>query len=274
MSDSMAQGKTMEQKLGETARRLGLEPEQLPRNIAIIMDGNGRWAQHKNLPRYEGHRQGAKTAEIIAQCCVDFGMQSLTLYSFSIENWKRPKAEVNALMHLYADYLVAIRPNLMRNNVKLIHLGRLAGLPEMVSDSLRETLELTRKNTGMALALALNYSGRAEIVDATRAIAHACQEGHLRLEDIDETCISEHLYTAELADPDLLIRTASELRVSNFLLWQISYSEFYVTDALWPEFDERSLEKALVAYARRDRRFGAIDTASPAAGQTAKTVKS
>ncbi len=274
MSDSAAQGKTMEQKLAETAARLELEPEQLPRNIAIIMDGNGRWAQHKNLPRYEGHRQGAKTAETIAQCCVDFGMQSLTLYSFSIENWKRPKAEVNALMHLYADYLVAIRPNLMRNNVKLIHLGRMAGLPEMVSDSLQETLELTRKNTGMALALALNYSGRAEIVDAARAIAQAHQEGHLRLEDIDEACIGRHLYTAELADPDLLIRTARELRVSNFLLWQISYSEFYVTDTLWPEFDERSLEEALLAYARRDRRFGAIDTAAPGHSQAAKTLKS
>jgi undecaprenyl diphosphate synthase len=273
MSDSVAQVKTTEQKLGDTARRLELQPEQLPRNIAIIMDGNGRWAQRKNLPRYEGHRQGAKTAETVAQCCVDFGMQSLTLYSFSIENWKRPKAEVNALMHLYADYLVGIRPNLMRNNVKLVHLGRIAGLPEMVSDSLRETMELTRKNTGMALALALNYSGRAEIVDATRAIAQAHQEGRLRLEDIDERCISEHLYTAELADPDLLIRTASELRVSNFLLWQISYSEFYVTDTLWPEFNEESLEKALLAYARRDRRFGAIEAGSPAAGQAAKTAK-
>jgi len=260
MSDSVAQVKTMEQKAAETARRLGLEPEQLPRNIAIIMDGNGRWAQRQGLPRYEGHRQGAKTAETIAQCCVDFGMQSLTLYSFSIENWKRPKAEVSALMHLYADYLVAIRPNLMRNNVKLVHLGRVAGLPEMVSDSLRETMELTQNNTGMALALALNYSGRAELVDATRAIAQAHKEGHLRLEDIDERCISEHLYTAALDDPDLLIRTASELRVSNFLLWQISYSEFYVTDTLWPEFDEASLERALSAYARRDRRFGAIDT--------------
>jgi undecaprenyl diphosphate synthase len=273
MSDSVAQVKTMEQRLGDTAKRLGLEPEQLPRNMAIIMDGNGRWAQRQNLPRYEGHRQGAKTAETVAQCCVDFGIQSLTLYSFSIENWKRPKAEVNVLMHLYADYLVGTRPNLMRNNVKLVHLGRVAGLPEMVSDSLRETMELTRKNTGMALALALNYSGRAEIVDATRAIAQAHQEGRLRLEDIDERCISEHLYTAELADPDLLIRTASELRVSNFLLWQISYSEFYVTDTLWPEFNEESLEKALLAYARRDRRFGAIEAGSPAAGQAAKTAK-
>jgi len=274
MSDSVAQVKTMDQKLAETAKRLGLEPEQLPRNIAIIMDGNGRWAQRKNLPRYEGHRQGAKTAETIAQCCVDFGMQSLTLYSFSIENWKRPKAEVNALMHLYADYLVAIRPNLMRNNVKLVHLGRVAGLPEMVSDSLQETMELTRKNTGMALALALNYSGRAEIVDAAKAIAQAHKEGRLGLEDIDEKCISEHLYTVELADPDLLIRTASELRVSNFLLWQISYSEFYVTDTLWPQFNEESLESAFLAYARRDRRFGAIDPGSPAIDQAAKMAKS
>ena len=263
----------MEQKLRETAQRLGLKPEQLPRNIAIIMDGNGRWAQRQNLPRYEGHRQGAKTAEAIAQACVDFGMQSLTLYSFSIENWKRPQAEVNALMHLYADYLVAIRPNLMRNNVRLVHLGRVAGLPEMVSDSLRETMELTRGNTGMALALALNYSGRAEIVDATRAIAQAHREGRLRLEDIDEDCIGAHLYTAGLPDPDLLIRTASELRVSNFLLWQISYSEFYVTDTLWPEFDEASLEKAFLAYARRDRRFGAIDAAAGRGGQAMSAPK-
>jgi undecaprenyl diphosphate synthase len=262
--------KSMDQRLAETAARLGLRPEQLPRHIAIIMDGNGRWAQHKNLPRYEGHRQGARTAETIAQCCVDFGMQSLTLYSFSIENWKRPKAEVNALMHLYADYLIGIRPNLMRNNVRLVHLGRMAGLPEMVSDSLRETMALTANNTGMRLALALNYSGRAEIVDATRAIAQAHREGRLALDDIDEECIGKHLYTAELADPDLLIRTASELRVSNFLLWQISYSEFYVTDTLWPQFDQGSLEQALVAYARRDRRFGAIDPSLPPPEQAAQ----
>jgi undecaprenyl diphosphate synthase len=253
----------MEQRLGETAGRLGLKPEQLPRNIAIIMDGNGRWAQRRNLPRYEGHRQGAQTAEEIAQSCVDFGMQSLTLYSFSIENWKRPKMEVNALMHLYADYLVSIRPNLMRDNVRLVHLGRMSGLPQMVIESLLETMELTRSNTGMVLALALNYSGRAEIVDAAKKIAQAHKEGRLGLEDIDEECISEHLYTAGLADPDLLIRTASELRVSNFLLWQISYSEFYVTDDLWPEFDKVSLEKAFLAYAHRDRRFGAIETGTP-----------
>ena len=249
----------MDQKLAATAARLGLRPEQLPRNIAIIMDGNGRWAQGRNLPRYEGHGQGAKTAETVAQHCVDLGMRSLTLYSFSMENWKRPKAEVNALMHLYADYLVGIRPSLKRNNVKLLHLGRIEGLPESVSSALRETMELTRANTGMMLALALNYSGRVEIVDAARAIARACVEGRLKPQDIDEKCVSENLYTAGLSDPDLLIRTASELRVSNFLLWQISYSEFYVTDTLWPDFNDESLEQAILAYASRDRRFGAVD---------------
>jgi len=263
----------MEQKLASTAKRLNLQTDQMPRNLAIIMDGNGRWAKRKGLPRYEGHQEGAKTAEKVAQCCVDFGMQSLTLYSFSIENWKRPKAEVNALMHLYADYLVGIRPNLMRNNVRLIHLGRVAGLPEMVSNSLSETLAMTRANTGMMLALALNYSGRAEIVDAARAIAKAHKEGRLPLEEIDEECISRNLYTVEMTDPDLLIRTASELRVSNFLLWQISYSEFYVTDTLWPDFTEQSLEKAILAYAHRDRRFGAVDTGAQPRGPVADAVK-
>jgi undecaprenyl diphosphate synthase len=263
----------MERKLASTAKRLDLQIDQMPRNLAIIMDGNGRWAQRQELPRYKGHQEGAKTAEKAAQCCVDFGMQSLTLYSFSIENWKRPKAEVNALMHLYADYLVGIRPNLMKNNVRLIHLGRMAGLPEMVSDSLSETLAMTRANTGMMLALALNYSGRAEIVDATRAIAQAHKEGRLPLESIDESCISRHLYTAEMADPDLLIRTASELRVSNFLLWQISYSEFYVTDTLWPDFTQQSLEKAILAYAHRGRRFGAVDTGAQPQGRVADTIK-
>ena len=265
--------RSIDPRLEATAKRLDVPVDQMPRNIAIIMDGNGRWAQRKGLPRYEGHREGAKTAEKIAQCCVDFGMQSLTLYSFSIENWKRPKAEVNALMHLYAEYLVAIRPNLTRNNVRLIHLGRMAGLPEMVSSSLLDTMDMTRANTGMKLALALNYSGRAEIVDATRAIAQAHKEGRLSVDEIDEDCISQHLYTAEMADPDLLIRTASELRVSNFLLWQISYSEFYVTDTLWPDFIEQSLEKAILAYAHRNRRFGAVNAGVPSRGPVADVAK-
>jgi len=230
----------------------------MPRHIAIIMDGNGRWAKQRSLPRVEGHRQGAKTAEKIAQCCADFGIQTLILYSFSMENWKRPKAEVNALMDLYTQYLIEIRPKLMKGNVRLIHLGRLAGLPQSVKTELIKTIEKTSGNTGMTLGLALNYSGRAEIVDAAREIAQEYKKGQLRYGDIDEQCISRHLYTAGLSEPDLLIRTANEMRVSNFLLWQISYSEFYVTKTLWPDFKKASLEKAIRAYAKRNRRFGRI----------------
>ena len=250
--------KKPEEKLKKTARRLGLPPEQMPRHIAIIMDGNGRWAQKKGLPRVEGHHQGGKTVEIIAQCCVDFGIESLTLYSFSIENWKRPKTEVNALMHLYTQYLIQIRSTLMKNNVKLIHLGRLAGLPAPVQKELGKTMEMTKANTGMILALALNYGGRSEIVDATQKIAQEYKSGKLRLGDIDEQCISRRLYTAGLAEPDLLIRTANEMRISNFLLWQISYSEFYVTKTFWPDFKKAALEKAILTYAKRTRRFGTI----------------
>ncbi|MHC4175807.1 MAG: isoprenyl transferase [Planctomycetota bacterium] len=250
--------KSFEEKLKKTANSLGLTTEQMPRHIAIIMDGNGRWARKKGLPRAEGHREGGKTVEKTALCCVDFGIESLTLYSFSIENWTRPKAEVNALMHLYTQYLIGIRPTLMKNNVKLLHLGRLAGLPGAVQKELTKTIVKTCANTGMILALALNYGGRAEIVDATQKISLEYKKGKLRLKDIDERCISRHLYTAGLAEPDLLIRTANETRISNFLLWQISYSEFYVTKTFWPDFKKAALEKAILAYAKRNRRFGTI----------------
>ena len=253
--------KSFEEKLKKTAKRLGVKPEQMPRHIAIIMDGNGRWAQKKGLPRHEGHRRGGKTVEKIAQCCVDFGIGSLTLYSFSIENWRRPRAEVNALMHLYAQYLVGIRDTLMKNNVRLAHLGRLAQLPASVRAELVKTVEMTANNTGMILALALNYGGRTEIADAAKIIAQEYKEGRLRLRDINEQCVSQHLYTAGLAEPDLLIRTANEMRVSNFLLWQISYSEFYVTKTLWPDFKKSDLEKAIQSYAKRARRFGTVNRA-------------
>ena len=249
---------TFEQKQKKTAKRLGLKTEQVPRHIAIIMDGNGRWAQRKSLPRVVGHRQGAKIIERIALFCVDLGIESLTLYSFSMENWKRPKAEINALMHIHSEYLVGIRPTLMKNNVKLIHLGRKKGLPAQVIKDLSETMKKTSTNTGMTLALALNYSGRAEIMDATQKIAQEYKKGKLRLKDINEQCISQNLYAGKLADPDLLIRTANEMRISNFLLWQISYSEFYVTKTLWPDFKKTSVEKAILAYALRKRRFGTI----------------
>jgi undecaprenyl diphosphate synthase len=250
--------KKPEEKLKKTAKRLGLRPDQMPRHIAIIMDGNGRWAKRKGLPRVEGHRQGGKTVEKIALNCVDLGIESLTLYSFSIENWNRPQGEINALMHLYTQYLIEIRATLMKNNVKLVHLGRSAGLPAPVQNELRKTMEITDANTGMILALALNYGGRTEIIDATQKIAQEYKTGKLRLRDIDEQCVSRHLYTAGLAEPDLLIRTANEMRISNFLLWQISYSEFYVTKTLWPDFKKSSLENAILAYAKRNRRFGTV----------------
>ena len=253
---------SMEQKLSVTAERLGLQLEQMPRHIAVIMDGNGRWAQRQGLPRYEGHGQGARTAEMISLRCVDLGIQSVTLYVFSTENWKRPQAEVDALMHLYSAYLVSIRKTLVENNVQFAHLGRMEGLPASVQDALLGTMEATGASTGMVLAMALNYSGRGEIVDAAKSVAEKVRQGQIRPEDIDEDLFAGHLYTKAIPDPDLLIRTADELRVSNFLLWQISYSEFYVTKTLWPDFDQSELEKAMVAYAQRDRRFGAIDTGS------------
>jgi undecaprenyl diphosphate synthase len=246
------------QKQKAAAERLGISPQRIPRHIAIIMDGNGRWAQKKHLPRAEGHRQGGKAVERIAQHCVNLGIECLTLYSFSTENWKRPKDEVATLMYLYTRYLAEIRPTLMKNNVKLIHLGRLVPLPPQVTTELAKTVEMTAGNTGMTLALALNYSSRVEIVDAVRAIATECGDGRLQIDDIDERCVTQHLYTAALAEPDLLIRTANEMRVSNFLLWQISYTEFYVTETLWPDFEGKDLEDAIRAYAKRQRRFGDI----------------
>jgi undecaprenyl diphosphate synthase len=248
-----------EEKLKKSAARLGVTVQQMPRHIAIIMDGNGRWARKKNLPRVEGHRRGGKTVEKIAQYCVEVGIESLTLYSFSMENWKRPKEEVDALMHLYTRYLVAIRDMLARNNVKLVHLGQVTRLPPGLKRELAKTLEMTANNTGMILALALNYGGRMEITDATRKIAQEYKNGELKLEDINEQCIGQHLYNPRLSEPDLLIRTANEMRVSNFLLWQISYSEFYVAETLWPDFKEADMDKAILDYARRTRRFGTIE---------------
>jgi len=249
---------TFEEKLAVTASRLGLTLEQIPRHIAIIMDGNGRWAQQRSLPRVEGHREGARIIEEIALHCVDLGIETLTLYSFSMENWKRPRAEIDALMHIHSEHLVNIRPTLMRNNVKLLHLGRMTGLPATLRNDLVDTMDLTTANTGMRLALALNYGGRAEIVDAVKKIAQEHKKGKLRLEDIDEQCVGNHMYEAALADPDLLVRTANEMRISNFLLWQVSYSEFYVTKTLWPSFTKVSMEEAITAYAKRTRRFGTI----------------
>jgi len=251
---------SFEEKRRATAWRLGIKPGGIPRHIAIIMDGNGRWAQNKGLPRYEGHSQGGKTVEKIAMYCVEIGIECLTLYSFSMQNWKRPAEEVEFLMYLYSKYLEEIRPKLMDNNVRLVHLGRTERLPADVVSALNRTMRMTAANSGMALGLALNYDARTEITDAVRKIAALCKEGRLSLEDIDQDCVSRFLYTAHLPDPDLLIRTSGELRISNFLLWQISYAEFYVTETLWPDFTTEDMDLAIRAYSQRARRFGGVES--------------
>jgi len=255
-SDILSPG--FEQKRRQAAERLGLDLHGIPRHIAIIMDGNGRWATNAGLSRFEGHVQGAKVVETVAQRCVDMGVEYLTLYSFSMQNWKRPADEVDFLMYLYSRYLAEIRPNLMRNNVRLLHLGQTKRLPKMVTDALAETVRLTNTNTGMVLGLALNYGARTEIVDAIKKIAQEYKTGKLQFDAIDQACVSNHLYTAGWHDPDLLIRTSGEMRISNFLLWQVSYTEFYVTETLWPDFDAGDLDEAVRAYAGRSRRFGDI----------------
>jgi undecaprenyl diphosphate synthase len=248
-----------EEYLEKTIERLGIQNEQFPRHIAIIMDGNGRWAQNRKLPRMEGHRQGGKTVEKIALDSVDLGIEHLILYAFSTENWKRPKLEIKALMHLYTQYLIGIRAMMRKNHVKLVHIGRKDRLPEKLRVELAKSMEMTAENDGMILALALDYGGRAEIIEATKQIAQDYKDGKIGLDEISEECMSSHLYTAGLTDPDLLIRTANERRISNFLPWQVSYSEFYVTDVYWPDFKKKDLEEAILEYAKRNRRFGNIN---------------
>ena len=244
---------------------LGLEPEQLPRHIAIIMDGNGRWAQARGLPRVQGHREGAKSVRAVVRSCSRLSMECLTLYSFSLENWKRPPDEIASLMQLYTEYLIKERDELMEGNVRLVQIGRREGLPPTVLEELDRTTALCRDNTGMTLCLALNYGSRYEIVQAVRGLAARVAAGELAADQIDENLFADSLYTAGLPDPDLLIRTAGERRISNFLLWQLSYAEIHVTDVYWPDFTAEYLYQAIGDYARRERRFGAVPQASPAA---------
>lgn len=233
-------------------------PERRPAHIAIIMDGNGRWAQRQGLPRVEGHQRGAAVVREITELCSDLGIGQLTLYCLSSENWKRPAEEIAFLMLLLKQYIIDEREPIMRNNLRVRMLGRRQAIPDHVLAELDTTIEMSRGNSGMWLNLAINYGGRGEIVDAVRALAGKVHDGTLQPEDITEDTISGHLYTAGLADPDLLVRTAGEMRVSNFLLWQISYAEIWVTDLCWPEFDEQALHEAIRAYAARDRRFGGL----------------
>jgi undecaprenyl diphosphate synthase len=230
----------------------------LPRHVAIIMDGNGRWAKQRGLPRVEGHRQGAESARTIIRAAGELGIKYLTLYAFSLENWNRPKDEVDALMKYLVHYLKTETPELNKNNVKLEVIGHIYRLPEAVQEHLRKSQAALAKNNGLTLIMALSYGGRTEIVDAVRAVAEKVQRGKLDPEDINEQVVSQHLYTRNWPDPDLLVRTSGEMRVSNFLLWQISYAELVVTPTLWPDFRKLQFFEALEEYARRHRRFGGI----------------
>ena len=233
-----------------------IQQTRIPRHVAIIMDGNGRWAKRQGLARMFGHRQGVETVHKITEAAAELGIEYLTLYAFSTENWNRPKEEVDALMSLLVDTIVKETPTLMRNNVRLSTIGDLSRLPDNAQQKFQTCMAQTQANTGLNLVIALSYSARWEIIQATRAIAAAIQKGELLTEDINEEVITAHMTTAHMPDPDLLIRTSGELRISNFLLWQLAYSELYFTDCLWPEFTEEEFYHAIVDYQHRERRFG------------------
>lgn len=230
--------------------------ERLPRHVAIIMDGNGRWAKREGLARMFGHRKGVETVHKITEAAAEMGIEYLTLYTFSTENWNRPKEEVDALMGLLVDTIAKETPTLMKNNIRLETIGDLSRLPEQTRNRFVGCIRETNKNTGLTLVIALSYSARWEIVRATQMIAAAVKNDQFFVEDINEETISSFMTTHDMPDPDLLIRTSGELRISNFLLWQLAYSELYFTDCLWPEFTEEEFYHAIVDYQHRERRFG------------------
>ncbi len=241
-----------------------VNPARIPRHIAVIMDGNGRWAEQRGFPRIFGHRNGAIAVRETVEMCGRLGVEVLTLYSFSAENWKRPKDEIDALMQLCVTYCDGEREKLVEENIRVRVLGRVGELPEEARDAIGRLERATQACTGPTLCLALNYGSRAEMIDAIRSAARDVRDGRLDPDAIDEGAIADRLYTAGIPDPDLLVRTAGEMRVSNFLLWQISYAELYVTETLWPDFDGASVCEAVRAYASRRRRFGGLDASDEA----------
>jgi undecaprenyl diphosphate synthase len=242
-------------ELVETVKRKG----NLPGHVAIIMDGNGRWAERRGLSRIQGHRAGRRAVREVVEGCIELGIDVLTLYTFSVENWNRPRREVSALMRFLERTLIEERDELKRNGVSLRVIGRVSDLPEGVQKVLRETMGFLEGGNALVLNLALSYGGRAEIADATRRIAADTVAGRVELEEVDEELVERYLYTTGLPDPDLLIRTSGELRISNFLLWQLAYAEIWVTETLWPDFRKKHLFEAVRDYQRRQRRFGRID---------------
>ncbi len=241
-----------------------IEPASLPAHIAIIMDGNGRWAKRRHLPRVAGHRAGVNAVRATVETCAQLGLKALTLYAFSVENWKRPRLEIDTLWGLLKVYLLAELPLLMRHDIRFTAMGRLDALPASVRAELDEVIRKTSMNRGLQLNLAINYGGRSEIVDAVKALVEKARTSNIV---IDEAAVSAHLYTAGMPDPDLLIRTSGEMRISNFLLWQIAYAELYVTQTLWPDFSRTDLLEAILEYQKRDRRFGGLGD-RPAAPST------
>ncbi len=249
---------SLDQETLERITAAGLDPGRLPRHVAIIMDGNGRWAKKRGLPRVEGHRRGVKAVRATIEECCRLGIGQLTLYCLSSENWKRPRLELDFLMTLLHKYLLEERAEIMEQNIRFTTIGRRDGLTAKVLRELDENIRVSKDNTGMVLCLAINYGSRIEMVDAVRTLGEQVRHGKLDPADIDEDTISEALYTGGMPDPDLLIRTAGEMRVSNFLLWQISYAELWVTEKCWPDFDTKTLHHALRDFAGRDRKFGGI----------------
>ncbi len=250
--------------------------DKLPRHVAIIMDGNGRWARRRGLPRNRGHLAGMESARAVAKCCAEMKIPVLTLYAFSTENWNRPRTEVRFLMSNLRRFLKDRRKEFVDNDIRVRAIGDIAGLPEPVQKELRVTEEATQSGSALTLVVALNYGSHREIADAVREIARRVQRAELEPDDITEATIEQHLYTAGLPAPDLLIRTGGEMRLSNFLLYQLSYAELYVTDTLWPDFREEEFREALKEFARRERRFGALRDGgatpeAPAAGSAARS---
>ncbi|PTX58613.1 undecaprenyl diphosphate synthase [Melghirimyces profundicolus] len=239
-------------------RIASLQKAPLPRHVAIIMDGNGRWAKKRGLPRVAGHRAGMKTVRRITRAADDLGIEALTLYSFSTENWKRPKDEVNYLMGLPEEFLRTDLDELVSRNIRVRMLGEEEGLPEHTLDAIRKFKEATKENTGMILSFALNYGSRAEIIHAIERIIDDMKSGKLSKDVLDESLIGQYLYTADLPDPDLMIRTSGEVRISNFMLWQLAYSELWFTDVQWPDFSKEMFYQAIEDFQRRSRRYGAV----------------
>jgi undecaprenyl diphosphate synthase len=230
--------------------------KEVPRHLAIIMDGNGRWAKERDLPRRKGHHAGADSVEVCLEACGEIGIEYLTLYAFSSENWKRPEAEVRALMGLMAHFLKEKTPVLMKNNIRLLVIGQVERLPDSNRRALERTIAKTANNDGLTLVVALSYGSREEILEATRSLMEAARDGSIDPASLDEETFANHLYTAGMPDPDLLVRTSGEYRISNFLLWQISYAEIYITKTFWPDFGREQLLEAIGEYQGRQRRFG------------------